>query len=154
MPLDLPPFGQPHDFGCLPTCVQAVRNFYGEALTYDEASELCDEIEPEGGCVWEQTVSALGYHYDVEELVSAGRTENFAALIQKVEQEQTPVICHLGWGYDKSQKHAVIVVSASAEQVEIMNPAPQPGGRIQVVTTAEFLVRWQQLQYGAFWFVE
>ena len=60
MPLDVPSIGQPHRFGCLPTCVQAVRRFYGERLNYDEASELCDEIPPDGGCLWDQTIAVLG----------------------------------------------------------------------------------------------
>lgn len=29
-------FGQPHDYGCLPTCVQAVRTFYGKSPFYGE----------------------------------------------------------------------------------------------------------------------
>src|SRR5262249_17868532 len=52
---DFPGRKQPHPFGCLPTCVQAVLSYYGEELSYDEVSEMCREL-PHGGCFWSDTI--------------------------------------------------------------------------------------------------
>jgi len=155
MPLKVKVFGQPHDYGCLPTCVQAVRDFYNERLTYEEASELCDEIQPEGGCEWLQTVATLSLSYDIEELnESPDETVNYDTLFRWVEQEGTPVICHIGMGHDKALKHAVVVTGVEAQEVEVVNPFPKFVGRVQSIPKDEYLARWQSQAFGAFRFVE
>ncbi len=55
--------------------------------------------------------------------------------------------------FDRSAKHAAIVAAVTNEGIELMNPAP-PGGRRDTMPRDEFLARWQQLDFGAFYFLD
>ena len=69
---DFPIKKQPHPFGCLPTCVQAVLCFYEDNVSYEEVSEWCREL-PGVGCFWSEAVTGLiGQGYEVEEVTAGG----------------------------------------------------------------------------------
>lgn len=148
--LNVKPFGQPHSMGCLPTCVRAVRDFYGEKLSYQDASELCDEQPSTGGCDWDGAVASLSLSYDVVELEV---NENIALTeLVRTTEGGDPVVAHLFW----NGLHAVVIVGVDVEggTVRVMDPASGQGGRIVDVPATEFLQRWVTLGYSGFYFEE
>lgn len=147
------PFGQPHPFGCLPTCVQAVRDFYQEKLTYDDASELCAEI-PEGGCIWEDSVAFLSLQYDVQTVAESDDTIEVAFEKLKEVVASAPIIVHLLWEGWAGSRHAVVIIEISDNAVIIMNPAAGVRGSIESLSYDDFKNRWEALGFGAFYFEE
>lgn len=136
--------------GCLPTCVRAVRDFYGETLSYRDASERCDEQRGTGGCDWDGTVANLRLSYDLVILdVDDGSA---LAELARIVEEGNPVIAHLYW----DGRHAVVVVGVDTNNgtVRVMNPASGQKGLIVDLPAPEFLKRWFTLGYDGFYFDE
>ena len=163
MPLDIRAFAQQREYGCLPACVRTVRYYYDDPLTDEEASELCAEypeaVNPGGGCDWDGALESLTGSYDVE--IVATNTDSpdeaWAKLAEWVEERRHPVIVHLRWKGISGGLHAVVVYGVSGTHVEITNPyfdliryGIDKVGRRETMGKAEFLSRWQALNFGSF----
>jgi hypothetical protein len=168
LPLDVKPFAQQREYGCLPACLQTVRFYYKEKLTDEDASELCAEydaaISPEGGCEWDTAVNNLAGTYSSIDAVATpddGLDEAWDKLRDCVENGKHPVIVHLRWKGLSGGKHAVVVFGVHDAHVDIMNPyfdymdfGVDQDGKLEDMGRDEFLSRWNALGFDSIYFSE